>query len=101
MSTAWKTNRLVLAGAALFVLASPAALRADPPGVPPDVQRAINIAIDKGSRYLRSNQKPTGTWQEDKGSHRLGYAALPGLTLLECGVSKKDPSVLYAAAFVR
>src|SRR5262249_18076856 len=29
------------------------------------------------------------------------YAALPGLTLLECGVSPKDPGIKAAAAFVR
>jgi hypothetical protein len=85
----------------VVLLAFPAALHAQAPEVPPEVQRAINIAIDKGVRYLRNTQKPTGTWAEDKASHQIGYAALPALTLLECGATSKDPQVKAAAFFVR
>ncbi len=90
-----------VAGAALLGGARPAALRADPPQLEPEVQRRVNIAIDKGVRYLRSTQYPTGTWADEKGAHRVGYAALPGLTLLECGVPASDPAVQRAAQFVR
>jgi hypothetical protein len=98
MSTAWK---LCHPCAVVFLLVGPAALRADPPQVPPETQRAINIAIDKGARYLRSTQKGTGTWAKDDGGHKVGYAALPALTLLECGATAKDRNVLFAAGFVR
>ena len=59
---AWIPERRTLfagltASAVGLVLAAPAAVRADPPEVPPHVQRAINIAIDKGARYLRSTHR--------------------------------------------
>jgi hypothetical protein len=63
-------------------------------------QDKINIAIERGIRFLKQQQQQTGTWRRD-GYHALGYAALPGLTLLECGVPAKDPVVGRAASFVR
>src|SRR5262249_20188333 len=49
--------------------------------------------------YLRKTQLKTGSW--GGGTYAVGYAALPGLTLLECGVPAKDPAVAKAARFVR
>src|SRR5204863_2950909 len=37
----------------------------------------------------------------ERQQHAVGLAALPGLTLLECGVDPKDPAVQRALAFVR
>ena len=34
-------------------------------------------------------------------AHPVGYAALPALTLLECGVAKNDPVILKAEAYIR
>jgi hypothetical protein len=62
-------------------------------------QRAVNQALDKGIAYLKRKQQGNGTWTNN--GHAIGYAALPGLTLLECGVKSDDPVVHKAAAFVR
>ncbi len=48
--------------------------------------------------FLRKTQLPEGTW---KGGPAVGLAALPGLTLLECGIPADDPQAQKAAAFVR
>jgi hypothetical protein len=62
-------------------------------------QKRVNEAIDRGVVYLRKTQLKNGSWS--LALHGVGYAALPGLTLLECGVSAKDPAVLKAARYVR
>ncbi|MCI0638643.1 MAG: hypothetical protein L0Y70_06185 [Gemmataceae bacterium] len=62
-------------------------------------QERVNEAIAKGVKYLVSTQLENGGW--GGGGHDVGYAALPGLTLLESGVSAQDPAVQRAAAFVR
>lgn len=61
-------------------------------------QRKINEAIDKGVKYLKRTQHANGTWHH---GHPVGYAAIGGLTLLECDVSPKDPAVQRAASYVR
>jgi hypothetical protein len=66
--------------------------------LPETEQRQVDQAIDRGVAFLKATQAPTGGWY---GSHRVGYAALPGLTLLECGVPANDPAVERAAALVR
>jgi hypothetical protein len=62
-------------------------------------QKQVNEAIDRGVVFLRSNQLKGGSWPN--GVYEVGYAALPGLTLLECGVPPDDPAVKKAAHFVR
>ena len=54
----------------------------------------------KGVKYLKDHQNVNGTWGVGA-VQSVGYTALPGLTLLECGVSPKDPAVQKAAGFVR
>src|SRR5262249_28344609 len=54
-------------------------------------------AVDRGVAYLKSIQQPDGTWP----NREIGATALAGLTLLECGVEEKDPSVQKAADAVR
>jgi hypothetical protein len=61
-------------------------------------QQKINDAIEKGVAYLKRTQNKDGTWEQ---GHGVGYAAIGGLTLLECGVPAKDPAVQKAAAYVR
>jgi hypothetical protein len=66
--------------------------------VPGVDQVRIDAAIAKGVQYLKDQQQADGTWA---GGPRIGYAALAGLTLLECKVSADDPHVVKAAHFVR
>ena len=62
-------------------------------------QEAVSRAIERGVAYLKRTQKDGGSWTRE--SHLVGYAALLGLTLLECGVPANDPAVQKAAALVR
>jgi hypothetical protein len=63
----------------------------------PEEQRLVDDAIVNGVWYLEDHQAPGGTW----GNPPVGCAALPGLTLLECGVPGSDPVVQKVAHFVR
>jgi len=67
--------------------------------LPPENQKKVDDAIDRGIKYLKNSQQADGGWM--KGGFMVGYAALPGLTLLECGVPTDDPAVQKAADFVR
>jgi hypothetical protein len=58
----------------------------------------IDSAIAKGVRYLKQQQQPDGTFDPGR---PMAYAALCGLTLLECKVRADDPSVTKAAQLVR
>jgi hypothetical protein len=77
------------------------------PTLTPAVQKQIDLAIDRGVLFLKNNQHPSGRWvgfikNKDMGNYfPVGYAALPALTLLECGVPKNDPAIQRAAQFVR
>lgn len=63
-------------------------------------QRKVNDAIDRGVKWLRSIQnKKDGSWSN--GRYPVGYTALAGLTLLECGGNPLDPAVCKAADYVR
>lgn len=68
--------------------------------LPEAEQRKVDQAIDKGVAYLKRSQGPDGVWPLH-GPLMTGYSALPGLTLLECGVPADDPAVQAAAACVR
>ena len=61
-------------------------------------EQKVNAAIDKGVAYLKRNQNADGAWP---GGHVVGYAAIGGLTLLECKIPAQDPAVQKAAAYVR
>jgi hypothetical protein len=68
----------------------------------PEQEKKVDEAVKHGVEYLKRAQQPSGTWTPfPKSKNHLGYAALPGLTLLECGVSPNDPVVQRAAAYVR
>lgn len=69
--------------------------------LPPALQAKVNHAIDRGVVYLFGTQPLWGAWTVDLKSHPVGYAALPGLTLLECGESKDHLVIQRAASFIR
>jgi hypothetical protein len=80
--------------------ASPVVAQVPPPRPAAGLdQKKIDDAISRGVAYLKSNQNGTGSWGNQ--GHMVGYAALPGLTLLECGIPAKDQAVQRAATFVR
>jgi hypothetical protein len=85
--------------ALLFALAMP--VRAQRLPLPPDEQEAVNEAISRGVDYLKRTQQKSGTWAKVGVGHRIGYAVLPGLTLLECGVPPSDPIIQQAAHYLR
>lgn len=70
------------------------------PPLPDYLAVAIPDAIDRGKSFLQRTQQKTGTWSADK-SNAYGYAALPALTLLECGVPPTDPGIQAAANYIR
>jgi serine/threonine protein kinase len=72
--------------------------RADRPLLPADLQKLVNQAIDRGVEHLKKNQLAFGAWDN---RYTTALAALPGLTLLECGVPSSDPRIQKAARFVR
>jgi hypothetical protein len=83
--------------------ASPTTQASSPPPAPTSVpvseeQAAVNAAVVRGVRFLKTKQGADGTWPGDRA---VGYASLPALTLLECGVPPSDPNVQKAAGFVR
>ncbi|MCI0682405.1 MAG: hypothetical protein L0Y71_09890 [Gemmataceae bacterium] len=88
----------VVAGLAL-VPAAAMAQSQEKPRLPIFLAAAIPDAIERGKNFLLSSQQSTGTWSE--GGHRVGYAALPALALLECGVPPNHISIQAAANFVR
>jgi hypothetical protein len=92
---AWKWA--VLSFGVLFFIAP---VHGDVLPLPEKEQSEVDHAIEAGVQRLKETQLPSGTWVGD-GGHTVGYAALPALTLLECGVPKNDPVLKKAEAFIR
>lgn len=88
-------------GAMLLILYGGTSARCERLPLPGPLQAKVNHAIDRGMVFLETTQGPWGTWIADAKNHPVGYAALPGLTLLECGERADHPSILQAASFVR
>jgi hypothetical protein len=85
-----------MSGKRLGVLALAAVLLAARPARAVD-KEAVNEAVEKGVRKLKSLQGDGGTWTHTQ----IGLTALCGLTLLECGVPVDDKGIQAAAAAVR
>jgi hypothetical protein len=64
-------------------------------------QKLVLKSLEKGVEHLRSTQTAQGTWSTGKQQHPVGYAAMPGLALLESGVPAQDAAVQKAAEFIR
>src|SRR4051794_28962801 len=93
---------LPVAVSAVLLVLSPAARAQGRQPLNAQEQGRVNQAIDRGVQSLLATQGPLGTWAKpDARTYQVGYAVLPGLTLLECGVPPKDPSVQRVAALVR
>jgi hypothetical protein len=57
-----------------------------PASADPADPAAINRAIEWGVKYLKKEQKQNGYWTDDpKATWAVGYTALAGLVLVECG----------------
>ncbi|HEY7426095.1 MAG TPA: hypothetical protein VH682_17830 [Gemmataceae bacterium] len=69
------------------------------PWLTPERQAQVDAAIERGVGFLKQNQAASGTWSDDY--HPAGLAALPALTLLECGIPTDDPRVSKALHYVR
>jgi hypothetical protein len=79
---------------------------ARPASADPADQEAIDRAIKLGKNYLLKQQKPAGFWGDGTGPGSgkgwgVGYTALAGMALLECGVPSTDPVIKKAANIVR
>ncbi len=61
----------------------------------------VDRAIDAGVGFLKRSQGSNGGWAGPKEKHQLGYAVLPGLTLLECGAPANSPAIRRVAILVR
>jgi hypothetical protein len=98
---------LLLLVVALVSLLALAPARADRVPLPRDLQEKVNTAVDFGVVYLKEVAKFSvdGTWADPRdggqAGHRVGYAALPALTLLECGERPDEPAIRHAADYVR
>lgn len=66
------------------------------PWLPPQEQKRVNEAIDRGVGWLKKHQNLNGNW-----GSRAGLSALPALTLLECGVKPDDARIQKAVRHVR
>ncbi len=64
--------------------------------LPPEEQERVNKAIEAGVQWMKRHQRQDGSWEP-----RPGLAALPALTLLECGVPSDDIRIQKASHFVR
>ena len=60
----------------------------------------VRDAMDKAVRYLKSQQKPDGSWP-DYNEYEAGVTSLVTLALLEAGVPKDDPVIRKAMGSLR
>jgi hypothetical protein len=98
--------RIVLPCAIVLLFA--ASLQADPKPLSKEEQAKVDKAIERGVRYLKQLQRPSGTIPNesranlpDHPSLVVGYTLLPALTLLECRVPPDDPVIQKAASLLR
>jgi hypothetical protein len=69
------------------------------PPLPAQHQSQVDAAVKRGVDFLKQSQADSGSWSDDYRS--AGLAALPALTLLECGVPANDSRIVKARQFVR
>lgn len=74
--------------------------------VSPELQKAINEAIEKGAAWLRTQRSPDGSFDAlfrgaAPPSYQMGLAGLCGLALLASGDSKTDPAMLKTLEYLK
>jgi len=70
--------------------------------LPPEQQQKVDTAIEHGTAWLKKKQQGDGSWGRfEVTKYQVGLAALPALTLLECGFSPDDPAIRKAVDCVR
>ncbi|MBA4186925.1 MAG: hypothetical protein C0467_02800 [Planctomycetaceae bacterium] len=99
-------RRLAATTAALFILILCQQAVGQAPAPRPADKLAVDMAVDKGVKFLRESQNPNGAWGNGTGAGGgkgwgVGYTALAGIALLECGVPTSDPGLKKALAAVR
>lgn len=93
--------------AALLAVIALAVLRPAPVAAQqPADEATVNRRVDMGVAFLKKQQRNSGYWGTGTGveadaGHRLGYTALVGMTLVECGVPTSDPGLQRAARLIR
>jgi hypothetical protein len=93
--------RTPLPTAAVFLLVFLVPAHAERLPLPPVEQEKVNDAIAHGVRFLKKTQLADGSWMPLGMPHRVGYTALPALTLLECGEPVDEPVLTKAIHCVR
>ena len=91
----------LLCGLTVLLLGGTAGIRAEAVPLTKEEQARVAQAVDQGVDFLKHTQGSNGTWAGTQEVHPVGYAALPGLTLLECGVPPTDPVIQRTASYVR
>ena len=63
----------------------------------------VQKAIDQGVKYLRSQQRGTGSWDIDVGAIAVpaGWTTLTLLALLNAGVPPNDPAIERGLKYLR
>ncbi len=104
----WQPRRLLAPIVLGLLLAATLGGRAEgqPPPMTEQDKTMINVAIDRGVVYLQRSQNPSGSWGAGTnvgsgGGYAIGYTALCGLALVECGVPTTDPGLQRALRVVR
>jgi hypothetical protein len=64
-------------------------------------QERLDQTFLRGAIWLRDSQGPEGTWAPQTEGNKVGYAALPALTLLECGLPARHPVITRAALHIQ
>lgn len=61
----------------------------------------IRRTIEQGVAFLKSRQKPDGSWDEMSTVERCGSTALALLAMINCGLDKEDPALRRGMQFLR
>jgi hypothetical protein len=96
-----RTKSALILLAVLLLMSATPMVQAQRVALPPDEQEAVNKAIERGVQFLKRTQSKSGTWAKPGEKHPIGYAVLPALTLLECGVPANDPLIQKTALYLR
>jgi hypothetical protein len=98
--------RRILGRAAVLAAVAPLSLLWSAPAAAqqPADQATIDNSIRRGVEFLKKGQKAAGHWgtgANPKDGNGLGYTALAGITLIECGEPLTDPGIKKAATIIR